>query len=389
MTGGEICSQPMARIRTTHTGSLPRPGDLASMLTAHDRNEAVPELETRVRAAVTEVVRQQADTGIDVLNDGEMGKIGYSTYVKERLTGFGGESQWATRRRLELEDHPDWAERWAARLDRGAITAPACTGDVRLADPDAVLRDITTLKDAADAAGVAHDRLFMSAASPGVIAHFFGNEHYPTRETFLGALADAMRDEYEAIAAAGIMLQVDCPDLAMSRHSVFADLTVEEFRREAALSVDALNHAVARIPAERMRLHLCWGNYEGPHDHDVALRDIVDVVLRAKPAGISIESCNPRHGHEWQVWEHVPLPDDRYLVPGVIDSTNNYVEHPELVAQRLLNFARVVGPERVVGGSDCGFGTFATMATVVPTVTWSKLRSLVDGARLASETLRA
>jgi 5-methyltetrahydropteroyltriglutamate--homocysteine methyltransferase len=379
----------MARIRTTHTGSLPRPGDVATMLTAHDRGEAVPELETRVRAAVTEVVRQQAEAGIDVLNDGEMGKIGYSTYVKERLTGFGGESQWAGRRRLELEDHPDWAERWTARLDRGAISAPACTGDVRLADPDAVFRDIATLKDAADAAGIAHDRLFMSAASPGVIAHFFGNEHYPTREAFLSALADAMRDEYEAIAAAGITLQVDCPDLATSRHSVFADLTLEEFRREASLSVEALNHAVARIPAEQMRLHLCWGNYEGPHDHDVALRDIVDVVLRAKPAGISIESCNPRHGHEWQVWEQVSLPDDRYLVPGVIDSTNNYVEHPELVAQRLLNFAGVVGPERVVGGTDCGFGTFATMATVVPSVTWSKLRSLVDGARLASEAVRA
>src|SRR5215470_2914235 len=238
----------MTRIRTTHTGSLPRPGDLAGMLTAHDREEAVPELGTRVRAAVTEVVRQQSDMGIDVLNDGEMGKIGYSTYVKERLTGFGGESQWASRRRPELEDHPDWAERWAARLDRRAITAPACTGDVRLADPDAVLRDIAIVKDAADAAGVSHDRLFMSAASPGVIAHFFGNEHYATREAFLAALAEAMRSEYEAIAAAGITLQLDCPDLAMSRHSVFADLTLEEFRREAALGVEALNHAVARIP---------------------------------------------------------------------------------------------------------------------------------------------
>jgi 5-methyltetrahydropteroyltriglutamate--homocysteine methyltransferase len=375
----------MARIRTTHTGSLPRPGDLADILTAHDRGEEAPELEARVRRAVADVVRAQSDAGIDVLNDGEMGKIGYATYVKERLTGFGGESHWAARRRPELEDHPDWAERWAARLDRRAITAPSCTDDVRLADADAVLRDIATLKDAAATAGVSHDRLFMSAASPGVIAHFFGNEHYPSREAFLGALAEAMRSEYEAIAAAGITLQLDCPDLAMSRHSVFADLTLDEFRREAALSVEALNHAVAGIPAERMRLHVCWGNYEGPHDHDVALRDIVDVVLRAKPAGISIEGCNPRHGHEWRVWEDVPLPDGRYLVPGVIDSTNNYVEHPELVAQRLLSYARIVGPDRVVGGSDCGFGTFATTATVVPSITWAKLRSLVDGARLATE----
>jgi 5-methyltetrahydropteroyltriglutamate--homocysteine methyltransferase len=378
----------MGRIRTTHTGSLPRPSDLAGMLTAHDRGEATPELRARVRAAVTDAVRQQVGTGIDVVNDGEMGKIGYATYVKERLSGFDGESLWATRRRPELEDHPDWAVRWAARLDRGAITAPACTGDVRLADPDAVLADIATLRDAADAAGVSYERLFMSAASPGVIAHFFGNEHYPDRQTFLAALADAMRTEYEAIANAGITLQLDCPDLAMSKHSVFAGLTVEEFRREAALSVEVLNHAVERIPAERMRLHVCWGNYEGPHDHDVELRDIVDVVLRAKPAGISIEGCNPRHGHEWRVWEDVPLPDGRYLVPGVVDSTNNYVEHPELVAQRLLNYARIVGPDRVIGGSDCGFGTFATTATVVPSVAWSKLRSLVDGARLASEALR-
>jgi len=378
----------MSRIRTTHTGSLPRPKELAGLLTAHDRGESAPELETHVRRAVADVVRQQAETGIDVLNDGEMGRIGYSTYVKERLTGFGGESQWAARRRPELDDHPDWAERWAARLDRGAITAPACTGDVRVADPDAVHRDIATVKDAAAAAGVADDRLFMSAASPGVIAHFFGNEHYPDREAFLAAIADAMRAEYEAIAAAGITLQLDCPDLAMSRHSVFADVTLEEFRRQATLNVEALNHAVDRIPAEQMRLHLCWGNYEGPHDHDVPLRDIVDVVLRAKPAGISIEGCNPRHGHEWQVWKDVPLPDGRYLVPGVIDSTNNYVEHPELVAQRLLSYARIVGPERVIGGSDCGFGTFAATATVVPSITWSKLRSLVDGARLASGALR-
>jgi len=197
-------------------------------------------------------------------------------------------------------------------------------------------------------------------------------------------LAGAMRDEYEAIAGAGITLQLDCPDLALSRNSVFAGATLEEFRRIAALNVEALNHAVARIPPERMRLHLCWGNYEGPHERDIPLRDIVDVVLAARPAGLVIEACNPRHGHEWRVWEDVRLPDDRYLVPGVIDSTNNYVEHPELVAQRLLSYVRIVGPERVIGGSDCGFGTFATTATVAPSIVWSKLGSLVEGARLAS-----
>ncbi len=377
----------MSRIRTTHTGSLPRPEDLARLLDAADQGQDAPGLDARVAAAVADVVAREAGTRLGLVNDGEMGKIGYATYVKERLTGFEGESTFAARRRSDLEEHPDFLERWAARLDRGAIPAPACTGGVRLRDGDAVHREIATLQAAAADAGVPGERLFMTAASPGVISHFFDNSHYPSREAYLAALADAMRAEYEAIAGAGITLQVDCPDLAMSRHSVFADLTLEEFRRQAALNVEALNHAVERIPPERMRLHLCWGNYEGPHDRDVPLKDIVDVVLRARPAGISVEACNPRHGHEWRVWEDVALPDGRYLVPGVVDSTNNYVEHPELVAQRLLNYARIVGPDRVIGGSDCGFGTFAHTSTVVPTVTWAKLRSLVEGADLASREL--
>lgn len=377
----------MSRIRTTHTGSLPRPDDLATLLDAEDRGEQVSDLTSRVEAAVTAVVARQAETGIDVIGDGEMGKIGYSTYVKARLTGFDGESTFATRTRSDLDAHPDFTARWAARLDRRAIRAPACTGDIRVKDPDAVHRDIANLRAAATAAGVSDDRLFMTAASPGVIAHFFGNQHYPSRDAFLAAVAEAMRSEYEAIAAAGITLQIDCPDLAMSRNSVFWNLSLEEFRREAMHSVEALNHAVAGIAPERMRLHVCWGNYEGPHDTDVELRDIVDVVLCARPAGLSIEACNPRHGHEWRVWEDVALPADRYLVPGVIDSTTNFVEHPELVAQRLQNYVRVVGAERVMGGSDCGFGTFAHMATVVPTVTWSKLRSLVEGAELASRAV--
>jgi len=379
----------MARIRTTHTGSLPRPQDLAGLLDAADQGQDAPGLAARVEAAVADVVARQVEAGVDLVNDGEMGKIGYTTYVKDRLTGFDGESTFGARRRSDLEDHPDFLERWAARLDRRAIRAPACTGDVRLKDGEAVHRDVARLKAAADAAGVSHERLFMTAASPGVIGHFFDNHHYPSREAYLAALSDAMRPEYEAIAASGITLQIDCPDLAMSRHSVFADLSLEDFRRQAALGVEALNAAVAGIAPERMRLHLCWGNYEGPHDRDVPLRDIVDIVLRARPAGISIEACNPRHGHEWRVWEDVALPDGRHLLPGVIDSTNNYVEHPELVAQRLLSYARIVGPDRVIGSSDCGFGTFAHTSTVVPTVTWSKLRSLVEGAELASRELRA
>jgi 5-methyltetrahydropteroyltriglutamate--homocysteine methyltransferase len=376
-------------IRTTHTGSLPRPPELAELLVAHDRGEEAAGMELRAEAAVAAVVRRQAEVGLDVVNDGEMSKVGYTTYVRDRLTGFDGASEWGARARLrpELQDHPDFFERWNSRLNRAAIATPACTGPVRLKDPDAVHRDIARLSAAASAAGVERERLFMTAASPGVIAFFFGNHHYPSREEFLAAVADAMRPEYEAIVGAGLTLQVDCPDLAMSRHSRFAHLTLAEFRREATHSVEALNHALAGLPPERMRLHVCWGNYEGPHDHDVALRDIVDIVLRARPAGISLEACNPRHGHEWQVWESVALPEGRYLIPGVIDSTNNYVEHPELVAQRVLNYARAVGPDAVQAGTDCGFGTFATTDTVVPSVVWSKLGSLVEGARLASREL--
>jgi 5-methyltetrahydropteroyltriglutamate--homocysteine methyltransferase len=374
-------------IRTTHTGSLPRPHDLAMMLLAADRGEAAPGIDERVKSAVLEVVKKQSDLGIDLVNDGEMGKVGFAMYVKDRLTGFDGQSKWLGQRRPEMEDHPDFAERWRATTDATVLTTPACTSEIRVKNPAGVARDISNLKAAAGAAGVPTERLFMTAASPGVISHFFANQHYPTREAFIGALAEAMRAEYEAIAESGIMLQLDCPDLAMSRHSVFADLTLGEFRAQVALNVEALNNAVKNIPAERMRMHVCWGNYEGPHDYDVELKDVVDIVLTAKPAGISLESSNPRHGHEWRVWERVKLPEGKYLVPGVIDSTNNYVEHPELVAQRILNFARIVGPERVIAGSDCGFGTVASMATVAPSVTWSKFRSLKDGADLASREL--
>lgn len=375
----------MARIRTTHTGSLPRPADLAGLLHRHDRGEEAPGLKERARAAVAEIVRRQADVGLDLVNDGEQGKIGYSTYVRERLTGFEGDSEQPARLQQEFEDHPDFAERMAAR--RTAISTPACTGEVRVRDHDAARRDVANLTAAAKAAGVTPDRLFLTAASPGVISMFFANHYYPTREAFLTAVAEAMRDEYRAITDAGITLQLDCPDLAAGRHALFSHMSLEEFRREAALNVEALNHAVRDVPAERLRLHVCWGNYDGPHDHDVPLRDIVDLILRAKPAGISLEAANPRHGHEWRVWADVSVPDGRYLIPGVVESTNNFVEHAELVAERVLRYARVVGPERVVAGSDCGFATFAGMGAVVPSVAWSKLASLVEGARIASMEL--
>ena len=379
----------MERIRTTHTGSLPRPPELIAQLVARERGERVPDIDKQIAAAVREVVKRQSDIGIDFVDDGEMGKIGFAMYVKDRLTGFAGESQWVGRRRPEMEDHPDFAERWASTVNTTVLTTPACDGEISMKSLDDVRSDIERLKSAAKAAGVSEERLFMTAPSPGVISHFFANLHYPSRHAYLTALADAMRAEYEAVADAGILLQVDCPDLAMSRHSVFADLSLAEFRREASLNVEVLNHALSRIPAERLRMHICWGNYEGPHNHDVELKDIIDIVLGAKPAGISLEASNPRHGHEWRVFEDVRLPDGRYLVPGVVDSTNNYVEHPGLVAQRLLNYARLVGPSSVVGGSDCGFGTVATMAMVAPSIVWAKLASLAEGARLASKEMAA
>ena len=375
----------MTTIRTTHTGSLPRPAHLINSLMARERGESTPGIEAEVDAAVRDVVKRQQDVGIDLIDDGEMGKIGFAMYIKDRLTGFGGETQWVGRRRPEMEDHPDFAERFAATLNTTVLSTPACNADIRMKSLDDVRADVARLKSAAQAAHVDQGRLFMTAPSPGVISHFFGNTHYPTRRAYLEALADAMREEYEVVAAAGITLQVDCPDLAMSRHSVFADLSVAEFRREAAANVEVLNHALERIPAEQLRMHVCWGNYEGPHNHDVELNDIIDIVFSAKPAGISLEASNPRHGFEWEVFETAKLPDGKYVIPGVVDSTNNYVEHPRLVAQRLSNYARVVGPDRVVGGSDCGFGTVATMAMVAPSIVWAKLASLAEGARLASE----
>jgi len=371
----------MPAIATTHTGSLPRPDDLTAMLA--DEHIETSELERRVDRSVIEVVQRQIAAGLDLISDGEQGKTGYSTYVQTRLSGFEGESR-ALATLPELAAHPDFGQRMAALMERLVIRTPACVGPVRLRDQNAVHRDIRRFKEAAAAAGVAGDRLFMTAASPGVIAFFFANECYASREEYLAALAEAMRPEYEAIVGAGITLQLDCPDLAMSRHTIFAGLDLAAFRNEIALNVEALNTALRGLPPDRLRLHLCWGNYEGPHTGDVALADILDIVLRARPAGISVEAGNPRHEHEWELFAERPLPEDRYLIPGVVDSTSNFVEHPELVAQRLRRYITSLGSERVVAGTDCGFGTFAGLDAVAPTIVWAKLRALVEGARLAS-----
>ena len=369
------------RILTTHTGSLPRPMELAEMLLNKDSGEPVDadELAAAVQAAVAETVRQQVESGVDVVSDGEQGKIGYSTYVKDRLTGFEGEA--TVNVRADWADFPTATVPLAARVKR-----PSCNGPVAWKDPDAVQGDIAAFRTALEQSTA--EEAFLTAASPGVIAHFLGNQYYPTREEYLATLADVMKQEFEAIVEAGFLLQLDCPDLAMSRHMRFSDLDIAEFLKIAEGNVEALNHAISGIPADRVRLHLCWGNYEGPHHHDVPLRDIMPVVLKANVGAISMEGANPRHAHEWAVFKDAPLPDDMVIIPGVIDSTTNFIEHPELVAQRIVAYAGVVGKERVIAGSDCGFGTFASTApNVQPGIVWAKLASLAEGARMASEQL--
>ena len=367
-------------ILSTHTGSLPRPPALVEALQRRDHGQSDgSELAEQVRDGVREVVRRQAEAGVSVVNDGEASKIGYSTYVKERLSGFGGEGGLAGMP-TDLAEFPDYMNRMMAGLD---FQMPACVGPVSYEDLDAVRVDIANLKAAVEEADV--EEAFMTAASPGVISVFLQNQHYPSHEEYIAALADAMKAEYDEIHGAGLVLQLDCPDLAMTRH--MTEESLEDFRRRAKLHVEAINHATRDIPAQDMRLHLCWGNYEGPHHHDVALGEIIDIVFEARPAAISFEAANPRHEHEWTLFEDVKLPEGKVLIPGVLDSTTNYIEHPELIAQRLVRYADFVGRENVIAGSDCGFATFASFLTIDPGITWAKLSAMAEGAKLASQRL--
>jgi 5-methyltetrahydropteroyltriglutamate--homocysteine methyltransferase len=371
------------RILTTHTGSLPRPDDLLAMMIAKEAGEPYDReaLDTSVRSAVATIVRRQAEAGVDVINDGEMSKPGYSNYVKDRMTGFGGESR--APRLGDLLDFPEYAARLFPSVS-SILKTPACTGPISYQDTRDLNMDVTNLKEAA--LGAKAEEVFMSAASPGVISLFLPDHHYGGHEAYLAALADAMKREYQAIHEAGFLLQVDCPDLAMGRHIQFNDLSVPQFRKKAALHVEALNHALAGIPAESVRLHLCWGNYEGPHHRDVPLKDIIDVVLKANVAAISFEGSNPRHEHEWRVWEDARL-GGKALIPGVLDSSCNFIEHPDLIAERIVRLARLVGRENVIAGSDCGFSTFAGFVAVEPRITWAKLAAMAEGARRASREL--
>ena len=370
------------RFLTTHTGSLPRPEDLIRIMYA--KQEGVPvdaaALEQRVAAAVAEVAQKQSVAGIDVINDGEMSKPSYATYVTDRLSGFGGTGN--TFIYQDLVDFPNLARRVFGDPGRSRRKTPACNAAIGVRDPQAARNDVAHLQAAL--ASVKATEGFLTAASPGVISLFFRNEYYPTEEAYLFAIAEAMRPEYETIAAAGLVLQIDCPDLGMGRHIQHADLSLAEWRRKAALHVDALNHALANIPPERLRMHLCWGNYEGPHHCDVPLADVIDIVFRARPSAIAIEAANPRHAHEWKLFETLRLPEGKILIPGVIESKSNFIEHPELVAQRIGRYARLVGRESVIAGSDCGFGTWVGQAAVDPDVVWAKMAAMAEGARIAT-----
>jgi 5-methyltetrahydropteroyltriglutamate--homocysteine methyltransferase len=371
------------RFLTTHTGSLPRPEDLIRMMFA--KEEGVPvepdKLEARIQAAVAEVVGKQLSSGVDVVNDGDMSKPSYATYVKDRLAGFGGESH--PLEYQDLTEFPVLRDKVFGDRGRARRKTPACNGPISVKDPDAVKQDVRHLK-AAIASQKPQDA-FLCSASPGVISLFFYNDYYPNHEEYLFAIADAMREEYEAVAQAGFVLQIDCPDLAMGRHIQFAHLPTEDFRKMAEMHVEALNHALRNIPEDQLRMHLCWGNYEGPHHCDVPLRDIVDIVFKARPNGISLEAANPRHAHEWKLFEEVKLPEGKLLIPGVIESKSNFIEHPDLIAQRITNYAKLVGRENVMAGSDCGYGTWVGQAAVDPDVVWAKLKASAEGARIASK----
>jgi len=374
------------RILTTHTGSLPRPDDLIQMMWA--KGDGIPvdavALSDRIAAAVRQVVDRQAEAGVSIVNDGEMSKPSYATYVKDRLHGFGGESV-QDYFFADLVDYPRSAELVATNPGRRKRTAPACNGPVSVKDRDAITQDMANLNKAV--AGSTVDGTFSSAASPGVVSLFFANEYYATDEEYLLAIAEAMRYEYETIAAGGAAVQVDCPDLAMGRHSAYADMDLTQFRRRVALNIEALNHALRDIPADRLRMHVCWGNYPGPHHRDVDLADIIDLIWTARPRTVLFEAANPRHAHEWTLFEDTRVPDDKILCPGVIEPQSNYIEHPELVAQRIERYARLVGRDRLMAGVDCGFSVHVGTQGIDPDVTWGKLRVLAEGAAIASDRL--
>ena len=376
------------RILTTHVGSLPRTDAVVALLEARENRVSfdAAAFDRAIRQAVLDIVKRQVETGIDIVSDGETSKISYATYVRDRLTGFSEEgSAEPPKPHLDMAPFPELRRRMGLLTGGQRFKRVQCVGPVKVRDRDALKRDLGNLRAASDAARPFD--CFMNAASPGVVTSFLHNAYYPTHEAYIEAVADAMAEEYEAIVRAGFVLQVDCPDVAMSRHTGFQALSEGDFLKRATFHVEALNHALRNVPADMVRMHICWGNYEGPHTHDVDFIKIVDTVLGAKAQAISLEAANPRHDHEWAVWKDVSLPDDKILLPGMIDTSTNYVEHPELVAQRIVRFAELVGRERVIASTDCGFGTAAGSGKIDPGVAFLKLGALVEGASRATKRL--
>ncbi|PPR72826.1 MAG: hypothetical protein CFH03_01203 [Alphaproteobacteria bacterium MarineAlpha3_Bin2] len=378
------------RILTTHVGSLPRPDDLLEMLGKEDRGEPVDTvaLHARTAEAVKQLVKDQVEAGIDVVSDGEMSKMAYNIYAKHRLTGLGATDGTGVPGRKLPRDIQDFPEMEAAPLGGGGpelMQATVCNGPVAYADHAPLERDIANLKSATAAAGP-HD-VFMNSASPGCLANYVPNAFYPSRDEYRENLIEAMRPEYNAIHECGFVLQLDCPDLAGSRHTDHQDWTEDEFLADAEKSIEALNAATADIPPEAMRMHICWLNYAGPHTHDIPVARLIGLLCKARPQALLFEGANPRHEHEWEDWKAAKIPDDKVLIPGVIDSTTNFVEHPQLVAQRICRYADIVGRERVLAGSDCGFGTYAGRRAVYPSVVMAKFRAMAEGAGIASDRL--
>jgi 5-methyltetrahydropteroyltriglutamate--homocysteine methyltransferase len=379
------------RILTTHTGSLPRPKPLVDLVLAREEGRAVDAgtFEAETARAVEDVVARQIAAGIDTVSDGEMSKPSYTTYIRHRVAGIAPDPRAAELGRdimigRDLQEHPDFAQ---TRGNFSAVPFPGCVGELRYKDRSALDRDIARLKAAADKQRP--NDVFMTAPSPGILTRFIINLHYPTEDAYVAALADVMRTEYRAIVEAGFVLQIDAPDLASARNNQYRRLSDDEFRQKIAeRNVALLNAATAGLPADRMRLHICWGNYEGPHTHDLPLLKIIDIAFKARPQAISIEAANPRHDHEWEDLKDIRIPDDKILIPGLIDSTSNFVEHPKLVAQRIGRYADIVGRERVIAGVDCGFGTAVRSDPMVAdSIVWAKLKALSEGAALATKRL--
>jgi 5-methyltetrahydropteroyltriglutamate--homocysteine methyltransferase len=373
------------RIVTTHVGSLPRSQTVVDLLFRREHEEPYDQnnFDNVMAQAVSDTVQKQVELGIDIVSDGETSKTGYATYIKDRLTGFSGDTP--RQIALDLKDYPEFRARMAVFAGKQGFKRQSCTGPIRYVGEADLRKDISQMLTALSKHRASEG--FLNAASPGVVSAFQPNSYYKSHAAYVEAIGEAMQCEYEAIAGAGLILQLDCPDLAMARHTGFQDLSESEFLARAEHQVDVMNHALRNIPEDSLRMHVCWGNYEGPHDYDIPLEKILGIVLKAKPRAILFEASNPRHAHEWVVWKSARIPEDKILIPGLLTSTSNYVEHPELVSQRICQFADIIGRERVMAGTDCGFGTFAGIGKMDSEISFKKLSSLVEGARLASRKL--